>query len=133
MRKDDLSKIISKYWNIIKILGTFLAIIAMIIAIRTYINYTTIQDAIIKVNMDIENAKEEIDYTNKFLKKYLDSDFADYFLAHKNNILFQWEYIIKFDAPQKKLQQKNKKKQNENIIDSPQKSRKHFIKAKINS
>jgi hypothetical protein len=39
--------------------------------------------------MDIENANKEIDYTNKFLKEYLDSDFADYFLAHENNILFQ--------------------------------------------
>jgi len=132
MRKEDLSKIISKHGNIIKILGTFFAIIAMIMAIRTYINYTTIQDAIIKVNMDIENANEEIEYTNKFLKKYLDSDFADYFLAHKNNILFQWEYIIRFDSPKEKPIQEDEKDENENIIDSPQKSRKHFIKAKLN-
>jgi hypothetical protein len=54
-------------------------------------------------------------------------------LAHENNILFQWEYIIKFDSPKEKPQEEEKKDENENIIDSPQKSRKHFIKTKINS
>ena len=107
------------------------AIIAMIMAIRTYINYTTIQDAIINVELDIKNSEEEIAYTNKFLKKYLDSEYADYFLAHKNNILFYWEYIIRFESAKEYNPEDDDKKEKDNIINSPQESRIHFIKSKL--
>jgi len=60
----------------------------MIVATRTYINYSIIKEAIEKVQLDIKNVEEEIAYSEKFLKPYLDSEFAEYFLAHKNNILF---------------------------------------------
>jgi hypothetical protein len=64
------------------------------------------------------------------LKYYLDSEYSDYFLAHKNNILFNWEFIIKFQAPSEEeiREQENKDK---NIIQTPQESRQHFIKSKI--
>ncbi len=108
------------------------AIIAMIMAVRTYINYTTIKDAIINVELEIENAEEEIAYTNKFLKPYLDSEYADYFLAHKNNILFYGEYIVRFEAA-KEIKPEEELEENWNIIDTPQKSRIHFLKAKLNN
>ncbi len=132
MRKEELYKIIWKHGSLIKILWTVFAIISMIMAIRTYINYTTIQDAIINVEFNIDYAQEEIEYTNKFLKRYLDSEYADYFLAHKNNILFQWEYIIKFDSPKENKIKEDTVEENDNIIDSPQESRHHFIKSKLN-
>ena len=132
MRKEELYKIIWKHGSLIKILWTVFAIISMIMAIRTYINYTTIQDAIINVEFNIDYAQEEIEYTNKFLKRYLDSEYADYFLAHKNNILFQWEYIIKFDSPKENKIEEDTVEENDNIIDSPQESRHHFIKSKLN-
>jgi len=61
-------------------------------------NFINVYDSIINVESDIENAEEQIAYTNKFLKPYLDSEYADYFLAHKNNILFYGEYIVRFQA-----------------------------------
>jgi hypothetical protein len=60
----------------------------MIFAARTYINYNTIIEAINNVNNNINTVEDEIAYSNNFLKYYLDSEYSDYFLAHKNNILF---------------------------------------------
>jgi len=104
----------------------------MIMAVRTYINYTTIKDTITNVEIEIEKTEEEIAYTENFLKPYLDSEYADYFLAHKNNILFYWEYIIRFESP-KEIKPEEEKEENNNIINTPQKSRKHFIESKINN
>lgn len=133
MQKEQLSTIIKQHWNKIKILWLVVAIVAMIMAVRTYINYSTIKDAIINVEYNIDYVEEEIAYTNKFLKKYLDSEYADYFLAHKNNILFYGEYIVRFESPKENNDTQNDDKQeNNNIIDTPQKSRKHFIKSKLN-
>lgn len=132
MRKENISKVVHDHWNKLKIWWLLIAIIAMIMAARTYINYTTIKDAILNVEIDIENAEEEIAYTNKFLKPYLDSEYADYFLAHKNNMLFYGEYIVRFESA-KEAKIEEEKKENGNIIDTPQKSRIHFIKAKINN
>ncbi len=132
MLKEKLWKLILRHWNKFKIWWLIFAIIAMIVAVRTYINYTTIQDAIRNVENSIENWEQEIAYTNQFLKKYLDSDYADYFLAHKNNILFDWEYIIRFESPKENENNKEEVK-DDNLIETPQESRRHFIKSKINN
>ncbi len=131
MRKDKLAKIILKHWNKIKFIWAFFALIVMIIATRTYINYNTIIEAIAKVNNDIKMVEDEIAYSNNFLKHYLDSEYADYFLAHKSNILFNWEFIIRFQSPVEEESKKNNIS-NPNIIQTPQQSRQHFIKSKIN-
>ncbi|HKL44234.1 MAG TPA: hypothetical protein VJ892_03070 [Candidatus Absconditabacterales bacterium] len=132
MQKEKIIKIIDKHGNKLKIGGLVLAIVAMIMAVRTYINYTTIRDAITNVEVEIQKAKQEIAYTEKFLKPYLDSEYADYFLAHKNNILFYGEYIIRFESP-KEIDIKDEEETKNNTINTPQESRKHFIKSKINS
>ena len=130
MQKEKLIKIITKHGNKIKIFWTLLTILAMIVAARTYINYNTITEAIDKVKHDIHSVEDEIAYSNNFLKYYLDSEYSEYFWAHKNNVLFDWEFIIKFQAPsEKETNQKNN--ENKNIIQSPQESRQHFIKSKI--
>ncbi len=130
MRKEKYIKIISQHWNKIKIIWIIWAVLAMIFAARTYINYNTIIEAINNVNNNINTVEDEIAYSNNFLKYYLDSEYSDYFLAHKNNILFNWEFIIKFQAPSEEeiREQENKDK---NIIQTPQESRQHFIKSKI--
>ena len=64
----------------------------------------------------------------QFFKYYRDSE-TDYFLAHKNNI-FNWEFIIKFQAPLEN-EKEEKNIENKNIIQTPQESRQHFIKSKI--
>ena len=96
MRKEKYIKIISQHWNKIKIIWIIWAVLAMIFAARPYINYNTIIEAINNVNNNINTVEDEIAYSNNFLKYYLDSEYSDYFLAHKNNILFNWEFIIKF-------------------------------------
>jgi len=131
MIKENLSKVILKYWNIIKIWWLVLAIITMIIAIRTYINYATIKDAIIWVKENIEKEQEKIDYSKSFLEPYLESEYADYFQAHENNILFYGEYIIRFEAAKLEQNKNKNEKENGNIINTPQQSRIHFLKEKM--
>ncbi len=131
MRKNDLAKFILKYWNKLKIFWIILSVIAMIVATRTYINYSIIKEAIEKVQLDIKNVEEEIAYSEKFLKPYLDSEFAEYFLAHKNNILFDWEYIIRFQAPIESNIKEEQKTNTNVLIETPQQSRQHFIKSKL--
>jgi hypothetical protein len=104
----------------------------MIIAIKTYINYSTIIDAIIEVEYDIQNENEKIAYSNSFLKPYLDSEYADYFQAHKNNILFYGEYIVRFESAKEAKIQEDKEIKDDNIINSPQESWQYFIKSKLN-
>ena len=130
MRKEKYIKIIWKHWNTIKIISTLLTILAMIVAARTYITYNSIIEAINNVNHNIRAVEHEIAYSNNFLKYYLDSEYSDYFLAHKNNILFNWEFIIKFQAPLEN-EKEEKNIENKNIIQTPQESRQHFIKSKI--
>ena len=131
MRKDKLAKTILKHWNKIKAIWIFFAVIVMIVATRTYINYNTIIEAIDKVKYDIKNVEDEIAHSNKFLKSYLDSEYADYFLAHKSNILFNWEFIIRFQSPIEEKED-DKKYKNLNLIETPQQSRQHFIRSKLN-
>lgn len=130
MLKKDIIDIISKHWNKIKFFLLILAVIAMIVAVRTYINYNTIIEAINKVNHNIENLKEEIAYSQNFLEPYLESEYADYFLAHKNNILFNWEFIIRFQSPQTITDDEDQEIEDK-IIQTPQQSRKHFIRSKL--
>lgn len=130
MQKNNLAKFILNHWNKLKIFWAFFAIIAMIVATKTYINYNKIIEAIAKVNYDIKMVEDEIDYSNDFLKYYLDSEYADYFLAHKSNILFDWEFIIRFQSPLEEKTNKNNTWKSK-IIQTPQQSRQYFIRSKL--
>jgi hypothetical protein len=132
MRKNNLTKFILNHWNKLKIWWAFFAVIAMIIATRTYINYNTIIEAIEKVEDDIKMVEDEIAYSEDFLKQYLDSEYAEYFLAHKSNILFDGEYIVRFQSLTQEDKIKDNNTKNDNLIETPQQSRKHFIKSKLN-
>ena len=132
MRKEELHKIVTRHWNKIEIIWGVFAIIIMLLAIKTYVNYTTITYEIEKVNNDINATKQEIAYTENFYSKYLDSDYAMYFLSHKNNILFDWEYIIKISTTPKEIEDNTWKKPENEINETPQQSRNRFIKSKIN-
>lgn len=132
MRKEKLHKIITRHWNKIKIIWWVFAIIIMLLAIKTYVNYSTITDEIEKVNNNINATKQEIAYTENFYSKYLDSDYAMYFLSHKNNILFDWEYIIKISTTPKEIENNINTRTGNESKQTPQESRQHFIKSKIN-
>ena len=131
MRKEDLHNMVVKHWNKIKVFWWVFAIIVMLLAVKTYVNYSTITDEIEKINNNIESTNQEIAYSEKFYSKYLDSDYAMYFLSHKNNILFDWEYIIKISTTPKEIESTwtDVKK---DIQESPQESWKRFLKSKLN-
>ena len=46
---------------------------------------------------DSYHLQDEIFFVEKFQMSYLSSDYADYFLAHENNVLFPGEVIIIFE------------------------------------
>lgn len=131
MRKtiEQILEIIENYGTLIKYSLIILLPILIILDARTYINYMTIQDSISAVKENVKLLDEEIAYNEKFLDPYLDSDYAVYFLSHKNNILFDWEYIIKFEeeTPEEETE---KTKKNE-IITNANDSRQLFLGDKL--
>ena len=132
MRKDCIQRIVTRHWNKIKVFWRAFAIIVMLIAIKTYVNYSAIIDEIENVNNNINAVEQEIAYAENFYSKYLDSEYSMYFLSHKNNILFDWEYIIKISTTQKETENQNNESQEKHNHETPQESRHRFIKSKIN-
>lgn len=108
--------------------------------IKTYMNYSAIIDEITRVNADIEQINEEIAYSENFYKAYLDSEYAPYFLAHKNNTLFYNEMIIRFIDPYDTENTPTEGNTDTTTptsysgvsVMTPQQSRQNFIKSKIN-
>lgn len=111
------------------------AVFVMILAIKTYVNYNVIEQEIEKVNDSIESINQEIAYSENFYKKYLDSDYANYFLAHKNNSLFNWEVIIRLiDTEISDIEQEDEDSSKTwSVVDftSPREARKYFFKSKL--
>ena len=132
MRKDYIQKIVTRHWNKIKVFWWIFAIVVMLIAIKTYVNYSTIVDEIKNVNNNINAVEQEIAYAENFYSKYLDSEYSMYFLSHKNNILFDWEYIIKISTTPKEVENQNNENKEKDHHETPQESRQRFIKSKIN-
>jgi len=133
MIKERLEKLIKEHWNSITIIWYIVVLSAMIITLKVGMNYRSIIDEEEKIKSKIANIEEEIAYSENFYKKYLDSDFAPYFLAHKNNSLFDWEKIIRLIEINDQYieQQENGSWDTTQIINSPQKAWKLFIKSKI--
>jgi len=109
-----------------------IAIVVMLFAIKTYINYSMIKEEIEKVNSDINLVQQEIAYSEKFYSKYLDSDYSNYFLSHKNNILFDWEYIIMITEKEEDNNSDSEYIKKNEWTKTPQESWKEFIKSKLN-
>ncbi|MBQ2600688.1 hypothetical protein II582_05075 [bacterium] len=104
----------------------------MLVAVKTYVNYSEIVNEIDNVNKNINAVEQEIAYAEKFYSKYLDSDYSMYFLSHKNNVLFDGEYIIKISTTPKESENENHNDNEKNQRETPQESRKRFIQSKIN-
>ena len=92
----QLKTILNTYWTKIKYALRVVVFVAMIFAIRTYVNYLTVMDSIETVNARTESVQNEMDYAQNFQKKYLASDYGYLFLAHDNSMIFDWEEIILF-------------------------------------
>jgi hypothetical protein len=110
---------------ITKYILAIMTLFAMIISIRTYMNYITIEESIKNVNEETIQITQRKLYEKNFVIPYEESEYSEYFLWHENNILFPWEFMIRFEQ---------EKEKEENIMDkeeeikTPQESRKHFIK-----
>jgi len=106
----------------------------MIVSIRTYLNYLSIKEAIVVVRNDVEKVQEEIFYVDKFLISYLSSSYADYFLAHENNVPLPRETIIRFASLEEKsgaVAATGIDLTPQNTLSSPKKSWKHFLSEKF--
>ncbi|MEI7919409.1 MAG: hypothetical protein WCH65_04335 [bacterium] len=101
---EKIYALLRKYPNRIKYGILILDIFAMIIAIRTYVNYVSIETAIENATLEQQTKGEELAFTQNFLVNYEKSDYAKYFLEHENNMLLDREYIIKFEELYKKQQ-----------------------------
>ena len=86
------------YWTKIKYTLRVVFFIAMIFAIRTYVNYLTVVDSIETVDARTASVQNEMDYAQNFQKKYLASDYGYLFLAHDNSMIFNGEEIILFKS-----------------------------------
>ena len=135
---EQIYAILRKYPNRIKYGILILDIFAMMFAIKTYVNYISIETAIENATVDQQNQTDELAFTQNFLVNYEKSEYAKYFLEHENNMLLSDEYIIKFEAMSQKQQvdswsttMPHTNAQNSNTISSPQESWKKFIGDKL--
>ena len=134
---DALQKLLRKYPNRIKYGLLFLDIFAMIITIKTYVNYVSIETAITDATIEQQTKTDELAFTQNFLINYEKSEYAKYFLEHENNMLLRDEYIIKFEEMYQKQQANTGTNANAYVdyqdrnVNSPQESWKKFIFDKI--
>lgn len=99
-----IQALLRRYPNRIKYGILILDIFAMIIAIRTYVNYVSIETAIEEATIQQQVKTEELAFTQNFLVNYEKSEYAKYFLEHENNMLLGDEFIIKFEEMYQKQQ-----------------------------
>lgn len=128
----NLIKFIQRYSTQIKYFWIIIFILSMLVAIKTYLNYTAILDAIWSVNQEIEKKTQEINYVENFLNKYLLSHYWDYFLSHENNVLYKNEYILRLvmnDTQYQEIENETWTKKDK-ILNSKE-SRKDFLHKKI--
>lgn len=133
---DYIRALLRKYPNRIKYGILILDIFAMIIAIRTYVNYVSIETAIADATLQQQSQTDELNFTQNFLVNYEKSDYAKHFLEHENNMLLGDEYIIKFEEMYQKQQANTwttatEINYDETTIKTPQESWRKFIIDKL--
>jgi predicted transcriptional regulator len=112
--------LLSKYW-----LG-IVVIFAMIVSIRTYLNYLAIEVSIENVRQETAQIRQRKFYEENFLIPYENSEYNQYFLRHENNMLLPGEYIIRFERPRPTTANQTN---DANTIQTPQDSRQYFIRS----
>ena len=103
----------------------------LMIAVQTYVNYTSIIEQTSQVQDQTKRVKDEISYFNNFQLKYLNSAHAKRLLAHENNILEPWEAVILFKA--KKEPESKELLPAETLENTPREERKSFFSQKISA
>lgn len=135
---EHIQALLRRYPNRIKYGLLILDIFAMILAIRTYVNYVSIETAIEDASIEQQIKSDELAFTQNFLMPYEKSEYASYFLQHENNMLLRGEYIIKFEEMYQKQEVETWNVQSytdyeDNDVNSPQESWKKFILEKFNN
>lgn len=97
----------------------------MIVSIKTYLNYLTIELSIESVRQETAQITQKKLYEENFLIPYEKSEYNQYFLRHENNILLPGEYIIRFERP--KITEKESDTSPKDQIQTPEDSRQYFI------
>ena len=100
----QLKSLLNTYWTKIKYALWVALFIAMIFAIRTYVNYLNVVEEINKVDARTASVQNEMDYAQNFQKKYLASDYGYLFLAHDNSMIFNLEEIILFKSSEDEVE-----------------------------
>jgi len=101
-------------------------IFAMIVSIRTYLNYLAIEVSIENVRQETAQIRQRKFYEENFLIPYENSEYNQYFLRHENNMLLPGEYIIRFERPRPTTANQTN---DANTIQTPQDSRQYFIRS----
>ncbi|MEI6425968.1 MAG: hypothetical protein WCO66_01305 [Candidatus Absconditabacteria bacterium] len=100
-------------------------------AIKIFINYNNIEQAIIETAKASQDKTEELGYTKNFQLAYEKSEYAQRFLKHENNMLLPGEIIIKFQDKSTMFTTGANKKTTIKLITTPEESRQQFLKEKI--
>ena len=100
----QLKSLLNTYWTKIKYALWVALFVAMIFAIRTYVNYLNVVEEINKVDARTVSVQNEMDYAQNFQKKYLASDYGYLFLAHDNSMIFNLEEIILFKSSEDEVE-----------------------------
>lgn len=93
---DKLKYFLLRHPNRIKYGFFIVDMFLVLMAIKIFINYNNIEQAIEQTALESYTKAEELGYTQNFQLAYEKSDYAQRFLKHENNMLLPGEIIIKF-------------------------------------
>lgn len=132
---DKIKLFIAKYPTHIKYVLIVLDILFALVAIRIFINYNNIKQAIQDTTLHSSQQTQELAFSENFELTYQKSEYAQFFLKHENNMLLPWEFIVKFQAIKKVLTWDLKTitsgNNQEHFIVEPRESRNRFLQQKI--
>ena len=131
---DKLKYFLLKHPNRIKYGFILVDMFLILMAIKIFINYTNIEQAIEQTAKESHDKANELWFTQNFQIAYEKSEYAQRFLKHENNMLLPGEIIIKF---QDKSTMPNTgtawtgSKKGIRMITTPEEARQQFLKEKL--
>jgi len=131
---DKLKYFLLKHPNRIKYGFFIVDMFLVLMAIKIFINYNNIEQAIEQTALESFTKTQELGYAQNFQLAYERSDYAQLFLKHENNMLLPGEMIIKFqDKASMQMSWANATGSQNRIkmITTPQEARLQFFKEKL--
>ncbi len=130
---DKLKYYILKYPNHLKYWLLLVNIFAVILAIKIFVNYNNIEQAIEETSRQSQNKAMQLWYAKNFQIPYEQSDYAKMFMKHENNMLLPWELIIKFESKKNTNSGDNQTGEQASIkfLSNPPDARNQFLKEKL--